>query len=184
MSPFSWQCQNLSLLSLAFITDWRVVPGFSFFVVLRDLRKYYLLCNIKAERVNALLRTLVGQIFHQNCLKVQHFWGLPAAFIHHQGKFKYSLRVISYQLCLGNFQIQFYGLYFMKHFQQLSELKIYLKVVWKSSKQATQLDLWLNLYFAWWCSTSIYNMKASRWWQSVNLPPCGWIYIRRRYWFD
>ena len=25
MSPFSWQCQNLCLLSLAFITDWRVV---------------------------------------------------------------------------------------------------------------------------------------------------------------
>ena len=25
MSPFSWQCQNLCLLILAFITDWRVV---------------------------------------------------------------------------------------------------------------------------------------------------------------
>ena len=25
MSPFSWQCQNLCLLSLAFIIDWRVV---------------------------------------------------------------------------------------------------------------------------------------------------------------
>ena len=25
MSPFSWQCQNLCLLNLAFIIDWRVV---------------------------------------------------------------------------------------------------------------------------------------------------------------
>ena len=25
MSPFSWQCQNLCLLSLVFIIDWRVV---------------------------------------------------------------------------------------------------------------------------------------------------------------
>ena len=25
MSPFSWQCQNLCLLSLAFIINWRVV---------------------------------------------------------------------------------------------------------------------------------------------------------------
>ena len=25
MRPFSWQCQNLCLLSLAFILDWRVV---------------------------------------------------------------------------------------------------------------------------------------------------------------
>ena len=28
MSPFSWQCQNLCLLSLALITDWRVVCGY------------------------------------------------------------------------------------------------------------------------------------------------------------
>ena len=27
-SPFSWQCQNLCLLSLVFITDWRVVGSF------------------------------------------------------------------------------------------------------------------------------------------------------------
>ena len=27
MSPFSWQCQNLCLLSLVFIIDWRVVAG-------------------------------------------------------------------------------------------------------------------------------------------------------------
>ena len=28
MSPFSWQCQYLSLLSLGFIIDWRVVGVF------------------------------------------------------------------------------------------------------------------------------------------------------------
>ena len=28
MSPFSWQCQNLCLLSLTFIIDWRVVTPF------------------------------------------------------------------------------------------------------------------------------------------------------------
>ena len=30
MSPFSWLCQNLCLLSLAFIIDWRVVSMFQF----------------------------------------------------------------------------------------------------------------------------------------------------------
>ena len=30
MSPFSWQCQNLCLLSLTFILDWRVVSVFSY----------------------------------------------------------------------------------------------------------------------------------------------------------
>ena len=28
MSPFSWQCQNLCLLSLAFLIDWRVLCSF------------------------------------------------------------------------------------------------------------------------------------------------------------
>ena len=34
MSPFSWQCQNLCLLNLAFIVDWRVVHWISFKLIL------------------------------------------------------------------------------------------------------------------------------------------------------
>ena len=39
MSPFSWQCQNLCLLSLAFIIDWRVVASYS--VCNKEMTKGY-----------------------------------------------------------------------------------------------------------------------------------------------
>ena len=43
MSPFSWQCQNLCLLSLAFITDWRVVLGIKgAYIVCGNLWFWYL----------------------------------------------------------------------------------------------------------------------------------------------
>ena len=55
MSPFSWQCQNLSLLSLLFVTDWRVVARIKRkwewsdiwkYVFARDCRAKITLCTI------------------------------------------------------------------------------------------------------------------------------------------
>ena len=68
MSPFSWQCQNLCLLSLAFIIDWRVVAGF----FLTDF------CSPPGDRnsrffLNSTIFAKLKQISHLNSKIRQNF---------------------------------------------------------------------------------------------------------------
>ena len=68
MSPFSWQCQNLCLLSLAFILDWRVVHVTHCISepTICERSRQFIFSKTHKTGSSTVQNILMRQVFHQN----------------------------------------------------------------------------------------------------------------------